>query len=180
METVKAIVTDNLITRNGGRTPASELPAVVALLNQGVNTIDDHWPTVRTEWGTILDAELRQLTGPYPLSLSPDNQAIIDSEGYYFILATVQIKKPEILADIDRDLGLGVSLGFMVQRLTCPGCDCGESIWDCRKYDWRDPAPFIEYRGIIDVIELSRVAAPAVRLARLLKDERTEGQVQSK
>ncbi len=164
---IEAIATNNLVSRNGGRIPASELPALAGYLI-GKKAITDHRWTVYPlpPWGYIQSSEV--LTLPPPDDIRDVDKDIIVREGY-------QVIKVAIAADDqhpyvkDRGYIDGVSIAFEYTTMGCANCECERhdifhpkcpnSFWDIEYYErW----------GIVDAFEISLVVIPAVRQASLL------------
>jgi hypothetical protein len=165
--TLKAIATDNLVSRNGARYPASELPVLASLL-VGCPAIADHYPTVDREWGRIRDAQI--LKPSPPPNLDEHNQAIVDEEGYQQIIVDVETRADHpLLADFASGVKTRVSICAAFTTFRCPGCNCKAGNFfssDCPNV--YHSVPYFERVGVCDAFELSLVVIPAVKQAKVL------------
>jgi hypothetical protein len=165
---LNAIATDNLISRNGARIPASELQALTRFLN-GKPAITDHaLYAVSTAWGRIVATALESANAP--LDLSEENRAIVANEGYWRILCEIAVEPGHpVLKDIDFERVGELSITFLYTDMRCPGCTCGENVWsrNCPNDFWE--LPHYERHGVIDAFEISLVVVPAVKSAKILR-----------
>jgi hypothetical protein len=168
METVtlKAIATDNLVSRNGARYPASELPTLASLL-VGCPAIQDHWAEVDKEWGTITDAQILKTAAP--LNLNELDQAIVEREGYQQIVVDIQTRADNpVLADFAAGFKLRVSICAAFTTYRCPGCNCkAENFFSSDCPNGYHSVPYFDRMGVVDAFEISLVVIPAVKQAKI-------------
>lgn len=164
--TLKAIATDNLVSRNGARYPASELPTLASLL-VGCPAIQDHWAEIEKEWGTITDAQILKTTAPP--DLDELDQAIVEAEGYQQIVVEIQTRADNpLLADFAAGFKLRVSICAAFTKFRCPGCNCGEENFFSDKCpNGYHSVPYFDRVGVCDAFEISLVVIPAVKQAKI-------------
>jgi hypothetical protein len=168
--TVRAIATDNLVSRNGARYPLSELAALAKYLVGKIASIDHPSPyrgTVKDEWGNITGSGVERTTPPS--DLSDENKLIVQSEGYHHIWVDIACSgDSEHLEEFKKYLRLRVSIAAMYTSMRCPGCTCGEDVFSphCVNDFW--DLPYYERHGVCDALEISLVSVPAVRSARVV------------
>lgn len=168
METVtlKAIATDNLVSRNGARYPASELPVLAALL-VGCPAIQDHCDLINREWGTITDAQISKTAAPS--NLDDLDRAIVQSEGYQQIVVDIQTRADNpLLADFAAGFKLRVSICAAFTTYRCPGCNCkAENFFSSDCPNGYHSVPYFDRTGVCDAFEISLVVIPAVKQAKI-------------
>jgi hypothetical protein len=168
MKMLKAIASDNLISRNRARTPADELPMLAQCLVGKPCTTDHNTYNVEKEWATITHAWVDKAATP-PSGLDPLNLAVIDREGYQQVRCELSVPddSPHLLA-FERGLRLRVSIQFLYTYPRCPGCTCGENYWHRACPNTYADIQYLERIGVVDAYELSLVVVPAVTSARVL------------
>lgn len=167
MKLLKAIASDNLISRNRARTPLGELPMLAQCLQGKPCTTDHNTYNVEKEWATIARAWVEKVEPPP--GLDPLNSAVVAREGYYQVMCELSVPddSPHLLA-FDRGLRLRVSIQFMYTYPRCPGCTCGENYWHRACLNSYADIDYLERIGVTDAYELSLVVVPAVTAARVL------------
>jgi hypothetical protein len=167
---VRAIATDNLVSRNGARYPLSELAALAKYLVDKPASIDHpsaYRGTVKDEWGTITAAQVEKAEPP--TDLSQENKLIVQQEGYHEVFVDVACDiGTEHLEAFKKLLRRRVSIAAMFEFMRCPGCTCGEDVFSphCVNDFW--DLPYYERHGVCDALEISLVSVPAVRSARVV------------
>lgn len=165
--TLKAIATDNLVSRNGARYPASELPVLASFLI-GCAAIQDHRDLIDREWGTITDAQISRTAAP--ADLDELNQAIVESEGYQQIVVDITTRTDNpLLTDFAAGVKLRVSICAAFTTFRCPGCSCKEGNFfssDCP--NGYHSVPYFDRVGVCDAFEISLVVVPAVKAAKVV------------
>lgn len=170
---VRAIATDNLVSRNAARYPVAELPMLVELLPGKPATLDHAWGGVASEWGVITSAAMERVEPP--ASLTSEDAAIVKAEGYFQVV--VEITCPSgtsYLADFDNGIRTHCSIAAGYTFMRCPGCKCGEDMFsrECVNDFWS--LPYYERVGVVDAFEISLVTVPAVKAAQILIEEESE------
>lgn len=168
---VRAIATDNLVSRNAARYPLAELPALAELLPGKPATLDHAWSGVASEWGVIIAAILEQVEPP--ANLTAEDAAIVKVEGYHQVV--VEISCPagtSYLTDFDHGIRTRCSIAAGYTYMRCPGCKCGEDMFsrECVNDFWE--LPYYERVGVVDAFEISLVSVPAVKAAQILIEEK--------
>lgn len=167
---VRAIATDNLVSRNGARYPLSELPTLAKHLvgkAASINHPTARHGTVTDEWGNITAAGVEKAEPP--IYLSDDNKLIVQKEGYHEVWVDVTCEvEVEHLEAFRKSLRRRVSISALYTSMRCPGCTCGESIWspNCVNDFW--DLSYYERHGVVDALEISLVTVPAVVSARVV------------
>lgn len=168
METVtlKAIATDNLVSRNGARYPATELAALANLLI-GCAAIQDHCDLISREWGTITDAQISRTTAPP--NLDELDQAIVEREGYQQIVVDITTRADNpLLADFAAGVKLRVSICAAFTTFRCPDCNCkAENFFSSDCLNGYHSVPYFDRVGVVDAFEISLVVVPAVKQAKI-------------
>lgn len=169
---IQCIATDNLPNRSGMRIPAGEFPALARLLRDKPASVGHPWSNPLSNWGRITDTALLVFKD-VPAGLSKADKKSIAGEGYQQILLTIAVQTGHpYLEEFACDRLREVSIAFAYSQMRCPGCDCGKDIYPsygCPRLP--DTQPYIERFGINDAFEVSLVAIPAVRSARVVFDD---------
>lgn len=164
---LRAIATDNLVSRNGARIPASELPALANFL-KGKPAIRDHRMfSTETAWGRVVTTTLERATPPG--DLVDYNQAIVAAEGYWQIACEIAVQPGHsVLESLEYERVGELSITFLYSEMRCPNCSCGEAIWSekCVNDFW--DLPYYERHGVTDAFEISLVVVPAVQAAKVV------------
>jgi hypothetical protein len=165
---LRAIATDNLVSRNCARIPVGELAALARFLVNKPAITDHNLYSVETSWGRIVSAVVESAVPP--VEMSEENQAIVQGEGYRRIVCEIAVEPGHsVIRDIDFDRVGELSITFLYSEMRCPGCTCGKAVWsdDCPNDFWT--LPYYERHGVTDAFEISLVVVPAVKEARILK-----------
>jgi hypothetical protein len=168
---VTILFTDNLISRNRARWSKTEIQRMPNLIVGHRATLDHKWGTVLKRWGIVTNA--KAVKGTAIGILSPEEQAIVDKEGYWYGEATIKIpdipSKANIINMVNGGLLSENSIGFTYKSMRCPNCDCADG--DLRSPKCPNSYEDISYYERVDVqevFEVSFVEIPDVRRARIL------------
>ena len=170
---VRAIATDNLVSRNAARYPVAELPMLVELLPGKPATLDHAWSGVASEWGVITAAVMERVEPPQ--NLTAEDALIVKAEGYYQVVVDISCPAgTSYLQDFDNGIRTRCSISAGYTFMRCPGCKCGEDMFsdDCTNDFWK--LPYYERIGVTDAFEISLVTVPAVKAAQILIEDKSE------
>lgn len=181
---VSGIAADNLINRSYSKWGVDDLKAMAKLL-VGKPTLFDHnsYDVQQQTWGRVFDAQfVNSLTAENELidaiAQGVYNRKIIATEGFNQVFFQAYlVKSDETLGLISSGRASELSTGgFRFTDFWCPVCDTSIRNPKCPHYvrspwsDSDDPeyAPYVERRGLFDLMEISLVSTPNIPGARLI------------
>jgi hypothetical protein len=94
---VRAIATDNLVSRNGARIPKSELAALAGYLKDKPAIKDHRMFSVDTSWGRIVETAVEAATPPD--DLDEHNRLVVNAEGYWVVTCSIAVQPGHPILD---------------------------------------------------------------------------------